>query len=117
MCPGVPVKPFTQREKVVPAGRDRTAHFPGCQRAGNPQNFARRESPGEPEKLHDPAPRARTSDDAERLMSKFTFEIVNNRGDDSQLNLLLTATNDDTGLEGIELGTSTSVKAFFDRNP
>jgi glycosyl hydrolase family 64 (putative beta-1,3-glucanase) len=49
-------------------------------------------------------------------MSKFTFQIVNNRGDESQLNLLLTATNDDTRLDGIELRKSTSMADFFSRN-
>ena len=49
-------------------------------------------------------------------MSTFTFQVVNNRGDDSQLHLLLTAANDDTGLEGIELRKSTSVADFFSRN-
>jgi hypothetical protein len=49
-------------------------------------------------------------------MSKFTFKIVNNRGDESQLNLLLTST-DEAGLEGIDLGKSTSVADFFSRNP
>jgi len=49
-------------------------------------------------------------------MSKFTFEIVNNRGDDSQLNLLLT-TNEGAGLEGIEAGKSIPVADFFARNP
>jgi hypothetical protein len=50
-------------------------------------------------------------------MSKFTFQIVNNRGDESQLNLLLTATNDDTGLDGIELRKSTLMADFLSRNP
>jgi hypothetical protein len=49
-------------------------------------------------------------------MSKFTFQIVNNRGDESQLNLLLTATNDDTRLDGIELRKSTSMVDFLSRN-
>jgi hypothetical protein len=49
-------------------------------------------------------------------MSKFTFKVVNNRGDETQLYLLLTATSD-TGLEGIELGKSTLIKDFFAGNP
>lgn len=49
-------------------------------------------------------------------MSKFTFQIVNNRGDESQLNLLLTSTSE-AGLEGIELGKSTSLADFFSGNP
>jgi Beta-1,3-glucanase len=49
-------------------------------------------------------------------MSKFTFQIVNHRGDESQLNLLLTSTSD-AGLGGIELAKSTSVADFFSRNP
>jgi hypothetical protein len=54
----------------------------------------------------------------ERSMSKFTFEIVNNRKKDaSQLHLLLTASNQDTGLEGIELNKSTPLEEFFSRNP
>jgi hypothetical protein len=39
-------------------------------------------------------------------MSGFTFRIVNNRGDLSELNLMLTA-DSSTGLEGIQLGKST----------
>jgi hypothetical protein len=49
-------------------------------------------------------------------MSKFTFSVVNNRGDESQLHLLLTATSA-TGLEGIGLGKSTLLKDFFSGNP
>jgi hypothetical protein len=49
-------------------------------------------------------------------MSKFTFQIVNHRGDESQLDLLLTATSD-ARLEGIELAKSTSVADFFSRDP
>lgn len=49
-------------------------------------------------------------------MSTSTFQVVNNRGDESHLHLLLTATNDDTGLEGIELRKSTSMADFFSRN-
>jgi Beta-1,3-glucanase len=49
-------------------------------------------------------------------MSKFTFKVVNNRGDETQLNLMLTATSD-SGLEGIQLGKSTLVKDFFAGNP
>jgi Beta-1,3-glucanase len=48
-------------------------------------------------------------------MSKFTFKVVNNRGDETQLNLMLTATSD-SGLEGIQLGKSTLVKDFFTGN-
>jgi hypothetical protein len=50
------------------------------------------------------------------IMSKFTFKIVNNRGDETQLCLLLTATGQ-TGLEGIELGKSMLIKDFFTGNP
>ena len=49
-------------------------------------------------------------------MSTFTFHVVNNRSDEAQLHLLLTATNGDTGLEGIELAKSTSVADFFSLN-
>jgi hypothetical protein len=48
-------------------------------------------------------------------MSKFTFKVVNNRGDETQLNLMLTATSN-SGLEGIQLGKSTLVKDFFTGN-
>jgi hypothetical protein len=48
-------------------------------------------------------------------MSKFSFSVVNNRGDESQLHLLLTATSA-TGLEGIELGKSTLLKDFLGGN-
>jgi hypothetical protein len=51
-----------------------------------------------------------------RFMSKFTFKVVNNRGDETQLNLMLTATSN-SGLEGIQLGKSTLVKDFFTGNP
>lgn len=49
-------------------------------------------------------------------MSKFTFKIVNNRGDETQLNLLLTVARGDSGLEGIEIGKSTVLAEFFSRN-
>jgi hypothetical protein len=49
-------------------------------------------------------------------MSKFTFSVVNNRGDETQLHLLLTATSA-TGLEGIGLGKSTLLKDFFSGSP
>ena len=49
-------------------------------------------------------------------MSKFTFKVVNNRGDETQLNLMLTATSN-SGLEGIQLGKSTLIKDFFTGNP
>jgi hypothetical protein len=51
-----------------------------------------------------------------RFMSKFTFKVVNNRGDETQLNLMLTATSN-SGLGGIQLGKSTLVKDFFTGNP
>src|SRR5215510_5254726 len=50
-------------------------------------------------------------------MSKFTFKIVNNRGDETQLNLLLTVAGGASGLEGIEIGKSTVLADFFSRNP
>jgi len=49
-------------------------------------------------------------------MTKFVFKIVNNRGDESQLHLLLTSEGS-SGLEGIGLGKSTSVADFFSSNP
>jgi hypothetical protein len=49
-------------------------------------------------------------------MSKFTFKIVNNRGDETQLNLLLTVAGENSGLEGIEIGKSTVLADFFSRN-
>src|SRR3954465_9719027 len=49
-------------------------------------------------------------------MSKFTFKIVNNRGDETQLNLLLTVAGDSSGLEGIEIGKSTVLADFFSQN-
>jgi hypothetical protein len=49
-------------------------------------------------------------------MSKFTFKIVNNRGDETQLNLMLTVASGDSGLEGIEIGKSTVLADFFSRN-
>jgi len=49
-------------------------------------------------------------------MSTFTFQVVNNRGDETQLHLMLTAA-DGAGLEGIELRKSTSMAEFFSRNP
>jgi len=50
-------------------------------------------------------------------MSNFTFKIVNNRGDETQLNLLLTVAGGASGLEGIEVGKSTVLADFFSRNP
>lgn len=41
-------------------------------------------------------------------MSRFTFQVVNNRGDEAQLHLLLTAVSG-TRLDGIELGKSTLI--------
>jgi hypothetical protein len=58
----------------------------------------------------------RANNEGNRVVSKFTFKIVNNRGDETQLHLLLTATSD-AGLERIELGKSTSVADFFSGNP
>src|SRR3954467_12550418 len=49
-------------------------------------------------------------------MGKFTFTVANNRGDETDVQLLLTATSA-TGLEGLELGKSTSLKDFFAANP
>jgi hypothetical protein len=49
-------------------------------------------------------------------MSKFTFKIVNHRGDETQLNLLLTVAGGESGLEGIEVGKSTALAEFFSRN-
>ncbi len=49
-------------------------------------------------------------------MGKFTFTVVNNRGDESQLYLLLTATSAG-GLEGIALGKSTLLEDFLTGNP
>ena len=49
-------------------------------------------------------------------MSKFTFKVVNNRGDETQLNLMLTAASN-SGLEGIQVRKSTLIKDFFARNP
>ena len=49
-------------------------------------------------------------------MSKFTFTIVNNRGDETQLNLLLTVAGGASGLEGIEIGKSTVLADFFSQN-
>src|ERR1043165_1308710 len=50
-------------------------------------------------------------------MSKFTFKIVNHRGDETQLNLLLTVASGASGLEGIEIGKSTPLAEFFSQNP
>jgi hypothetical protein len=50
------------------------------------------------------------------MMSKFTFKVVNNRGDETQIYLLLTSISS-TGLEGIELAKSTLIKDFFAANP
>src|SRR5215831_15802152 len=49
-------------------------------------------------------------------MNRFTFGVVNNRGDETQLNLMLTATSS-SGLEGIQLGKSTLINDFFSGNP
>lgn len=49
-------------------------------------------------------------------MSRFTFNVVNNRGDETQLNLMLTAASD-SGLEGIQLGKSTLINDFFSGTP
>jgi hypothetical protein len=49
-------------------------------------------------------------------MSKFSFKVVNNRGDETQLNLMLTAASN-SGLEGIQLRKSTLIKDFFTGNP
>jgi hypothetical protein len=49
-------------------------------------------------------------------MSRFTFEVVNNRGDETQLYLLLTAAGE-SGLQGIQLGKSTLITDFFAANP
>src|SRR5215211_5647169 len=50
-------------------------------------------------------------------MSNFTFKIVNNRGDETELNLLLTVASGEFGLEGLEIGKSTGLVEFFSRNP
>src|SRR3982751_6304107 len=49
-------------------------------------------------------------------MGKFTFTVANNRGDETDVQLLLTATSA-TGLEGLELGKSTSLRDFFAATP
>ena len=49
-------------------------------------------------------------------MSKFTFIVANNRGDETELNLLLTAASN-SGLQGIEVGKSTLLKDFLTGNP
>jgi hypothetical protein len=49
-------------------------------------------------------------------MSTFTFNIVNHRGDEAQLNLLLTVTGGASGVTGIEIGKSTVLAEFFARN-
>jgi hypothetical protein len=49
-------------------------------------------------------------------LGKFTFRLVNNRADETQIHLLLTAASA-TGLEGLELGKSTLLKDFFAANP
>jgi hypothetical protein len=49
-------------------------------------------------------------------MSNFTFKLLNHRGDETQLNLLLTAASGGSGLEGIEIGKSTALSEFFARN-
>lgn len=48
-------------------------------------------------------------------MGKFSFTLVNNRGDETDIHLLLTATSA-TGLQGLELGKSTSLRDFFGAN-
>src|SRR3954452_8946270 len=58
----------------------------------------------------------RANNEGNRVVSKFTFKIVNNRGDETQLHLLLTSASS-SGLEGIGLGKSTSVADFFSSNP
>lgn len=50
-------------------------------------------------------------------MSNFTIEIVNNRGDETLLNLLLTVSGGESGLEGLEIGKSTVLADFFSQNP
>ncbi len=50
-------------------------------------------------------------------MSNFTFKIVNNRGDETQLNLLLTVASGESGLQGITIGKSTVLADFFSQNP
>lgn len=50
-------------------------------------------------------------------MSRFTFKIANNRGDETQLNLLLTVAGAYSGLDGIEVGKSTVLADFFSQNP
>jgi hypothetical protein len=50
-------------------------------------------------------------------MSNFTFKIVNHRGDETQLNLLLTVASGESGLKGIEIGKSTALADFFSQNP
>jgi hypothetical protein len=47
-------------------------------------------------------------------MSKFTFKVVNNRGDETQHNLMLTATSD-SGLECIQLGEYAELSLRFGR--
>ena len=49
-------------------------------------------------------------------MGKFSFTVANNRGDETEIQLLLTATSA-TGLQGLELGKSTSLQDFFAANP
>jgi len=52
----------------------------------------------------------------ERFMSRFTFNVVNNRSDATQLNLMLTVTGA-SGLQGIQLGKSTLINDFFAASP
>jgi hypothetical protein len=49
-------------------------------------------------------------------MSNFTFKIVNNRDDETQLNLLLAVAGGESGLEGLEIGISTVLADFFSQN-
>jgi hypothetical protein len=48
-------------------------------------------------------------------MGAFTFQIANNRGDESELNLMLTAASA-AGLGGIQRGSSTVLSNFFAQN-
>ncbi|HEX8664785.1 MAG TPA: beta-1,3-glucanase family protein [Beijerinckiaceae bacterium] len=49
-------------------------------------------------------------------MGTFSFEVVNDRGDETQIHLLLTAASN-TGLKGLELGKSTPIGDFFAGSP
>jgi hypothetical protein len=48
-------------------------------------------------------------------VSTFTFHVENHRGDESQLNLMLTAASQ-AGLEGLRLGRTTALSDFFAAN-